>query len=1578
MPTQLDEKSVSNFEKLERPSMRNVAYSVAMDRLFQDVHRGEHPEGISPLEAVNLYRDSLSLHERKEILRYDKIFYVGCTAEKHSVSNCFQFPVQKPSNHMISQHFNDKMNNGSNHNINSNINTNTTNNNSNHNNNADDNQSMFNDSENFYRIIQHDHIAYRYEILSLLGKGSFGQVVSAYDHMKGCKVALKIIRTEPRFTRQAREEIRILETLRDMRESYGNGTKNRYDFPVIHLYEYFTFRKHICMTFELLNINLYDLLKLNKFTGLPRDRVRRICFQVLKALQFIQKAGIIHCDLKPENVLLVWPQSPESENNSTTTHNNPHNHNHHSGYQQKYQNHSNNNSNNNNDSVSNLRSTYYSGAEQKDYVKLIDFGSSCFRKGQPYPYIQSRFYRAPEILLRLGYDEAIDTWSFGCLIAELINGLPLFPGEDEADQMACIMEVLGLPHPTLLRHSSQIDRYFIEYKCDKLKPSTLEAYDKIGVRVNKDSVYLPRYCSIRYSMVDNSPQLLPGLSKRGGHVRGIPNSMPLLQAITQSRLRRYKRKDTRSVSNLTTTVNHAGGGHKMSEEEEAYMDEDNELVVNLVASCLSWLPNERIQSNKAVVHSWFNHFYHNHNKNNSSNNNNNNGNNGKSHTGFRSPLRVRSMEVSKFVSSKFMNELSERQLIQDYRSSRESLGKDTMMLSKPELGGGGAGGGGLRNHGQQKGSRLNMNTSHLFNLDVTGNNASLNDLTSVRNSFMIDAQVSPITVEEVKLAQRNSQITIVPRVPVQNQQINQSDYYSNTLGLSDSQIITSIKDLSQPVLSQPQPQTTATTMSATKLNLTSSSSSSSSLSVSSAAVPATASASGRVALVYSSSSNNNNSNNSNNNKNGNIESGNNRDGRLLAATTLANTTNAVTTSNQNTNNNNACDDITIANTYNSLFKLTDNTTVGGYRSSGRSSSSSSSSSSSGSCGAGINYTSVNDIKHQHQHQHQQQQSSSPLSFHPPYNAPGILTSLNDKSSKGNLLLKSYPTGYTKPDTIYQSKMILDRNITSNTNHNDSNGIGIVKPISGYIVNTYTTHDPNNSSNNMGNNHKTKIITDTESSSDSPTLLITTGGGVGVGGGGGYCSASESTPHLPSLMKLNANCTNSPISKIINPSNRYSYSNLHQPSVQPTLATSSQVQAPFISSLRIDKPLNNSMHNIVNRSKMKLSYDNQGDDDDGDDQSELSINNDGVKKRYSVPSRSRLIDIPQSEYEIPITGNTNTTTNNNNSSSAGSMNDRYAKQDLHFIPVTSNAFSSITLTSSTFSPSSNTVTLSSPRNTTNPNGPNLLHNFNTSNTPLHNNNNNNGNNNNASYKYPSPLSYQRESHQSQLGGSNGSQYPQEQPRRYIATNRFSSGNSTSITPNNTIANMNNYNSNNNSSNYRKLSDFPKPSMEYINAYDQVKNNDIIVYKNPTNGYPAQSVGSTATLPEIAPKPLNRTKMLLLSNNNNNNGTTSTTYNDNGSSKIIYDTHNYEPSNPMKWRLHKSSDSGSNNSTNLYAPQPYSQPNMNESASQNAHRMITQRLPQHSNNNHNNNSNNGSMNCINNTNGYVDQVQPYYTS
>jgi len=83
-------------------------------------------------------------------------------------------------------------------------------------------------------------------------------------------------------------------------------------------------------------------------------------------------------------------------------------------------------------------------------VKLIDFGSSCFENEQIYTYIQSRFYRAPEIMLGITYTTAIDMWSLGCILAELATGFPLFPGKTEPDQMSLLVEMLGLPPINLL------------------------------------------------------------------------------------------------------------------------------------------------------------------------------------------------------------------------------------------------------------------------------------------------------------------------------------------------------------------------------------------------------------------------------------------------------------------------------------------------------------------------------------------------------------------------------------------------------------------------------------------------------------------------------------------------------------------------------------------------------------------------------------------------------------------------------------------------------------------------------------------------------------------------------------------------------------------------------------------------------------------------------------------------------------------------------------------------------------------------------------------------------------------------
>ncbi len=81
----------------------------------------------------------------------------------------------------------------------------------------------------------------------------------------------------------------------------------------------------------------------------------------------------------------------------------------------------------------------------KSGIKVIDFGSSCFQDERIYTYIQSRFYRAPEIILGIPYTPAIDMWSFGCILVELFTGYPIFPGENEQEQLSLIMEVRGLP-----------------------------------------------------------------------------------------------------------------------------------------------------------------------------------------------------------------------------------------------------------------------------------------------------------------------------------------------------------------------------------------------------------------------------------------------------------------------------------------------------------------------------------------------------------------------------------------------------------------------------------------------------------------------------------------------------------------------------------------------------------------------------------------------------------------------------------------------------------------------------------------------------------------------------------------------------------------------------------------------------------------------------------------------------------------------------------------------------------------------------------------------------------------------------
>ena len=93
-------------------------------------------------------------------------------------------------------------------------------------------------------------------------------------------------------------------------------------------------------------------------------------------------------------------------------------------------------------------------------VKVIDFGSSCYEHQRVYTYIQSRFYRSPEVILGLPYSMAIDMWSLGCILTELYTGYPLFPGENEVEQLACIMEIFGLPDYSLLVDAQRKKLFF--------------------------------------------------------------------------------------------------------------------------------------------------------------------------------------------------------------------------------------------------------------------------------------------------------------------------------------------------------------------------------------------------------------------------------------------------------------------------------------------------------------------------------------------------------------------------------------------------------------------------------------------------------------------------------------------------------------------------------------------------------------------------------------------------------------------------------------------------------------------------------------------------------------------------------------------------------------------------------------------------------------------------------------------------------------------------------------------------------------------------------------------------------------
>ncbi|KAF2979280.1 hypothetical protein EK904_012447 [Melospiza melodia maxima] len=152
-----------------------------------------------------------------------------------------------------------------------------------------------------YQLVQHEvlcSVKNTYEVLDFLGRGTFGQVVKCWKRGTNEIVAIKILKNHPSYVRQGQIEVSILARL---------STENADEFNFVRAYECFQHRNHTCLVFEMLEQNLYDFLKQNKFSPLQLKVIRPILQQVATALKKLKSLGLIHADLKPENIMLVDP-----------------------------------------------------------------------------------------------------------------------------------------------------------------------------------------------------------------------------------------------------------------------------------------------------------------------------------------------------------------------------------------------------------------------------------------------------------------------------------------------------------------------------------------------------------------------------------------------------------------------------------------------------------------------------------------------------------------------------------------------------------------------------------------------------------------------------------------------------------------------------------------------------------------------------------------------------------------------------------------------------------------------------------------------------------------------------------------------------------------------------------------------------------------------------------------------------------------------------------------------------------------------------------------------------------------------
>lgn len=275
------------------------------------------------------------------------------------------------------------------------------------------------DKDGHYVFELGENITSRYKIHSKMGEGTFGQVLECWDRERKEMVAIKIVRGLKKYRDAAMIEIDMLQQL---------GKHDKGGNRCVQIRNWFDYRNHVCIVFEKLGPSLYDFLRKNNYRSFPIDLVREIGRQLLECVAFMHDLNLIHTDLKPENILLVSPEYvkvPDYKYSSRSS-----------------------------------KDTYYKRVPKSSAIKVIDFGSTTYDSENQSYIVSTRHYRAPEVILGLGWTYPCDVWSVGCILVELCSGEALFQTHENLEHLAMMEKVLGpMPSSMLKRADRSAEKY---------------------------------------------------------------------------------------------------------------------------------------------------------------------------------------------------------------------------------------------------------------------------------------------------------------------------------------------------------------------------------------------------------------------------------------------------------------------------------------------------------------------------------------------------------------------------------------------------------------------------------------------------------------------------------------------------------------------------------------------------------------------------------------------------------------------------------------------------------------------------------------------------------------------------------------------------------------------------------------------------------------------------------------------------------------------------------------------------------------------------------------------------------------